>query len=32
MRMGTLLGTTTEGKKVKTMLNLEILIGINPLK
>ena len=26
------LGTITEGKKVKTMLNLEILRGMNPLR
>ena len=26
----TFLGITTEGQKVKTMLNLEILAGMNP--
>ena len=28
----TFLGITTEGQKVKTMLNLEILGGMNPLR
>ena len=28
----TFLGTTTEGQEVKTMLNLEILRGMIPLK